>query len=268
MESYSRSHQFAKTVSFLKANQGLVEQSNSLEIFYAWALYYEGLMIETVEALERCEDTEDPNYRELQINLAIGSGDWESIASFIIDEHRLRDDRKSRELLRFAGLAVHIGSGLAKDLLLTAVEKGEDDAAVLANAYFLATQAGLDNDPDVSGWLKKAAELSGEGGPIKTMSLQDVFDQKPDWDRRVGNTSDLLAKGNIPIFGAAISLNRTLVSMISAPALTNLSEIDPRRRSVIPAFSGKRSVLPVPIEGTTATFRPFLASHAQSFGHS
>lgn len=53
----------------------------------------------------------------------------------------------------------------------------------------------------------------------------------------------------IPIFLAAQSLNRTLIDLTIFPALENLSEADPRRRSAIPAYSGKRVPLELDIRG-------------------
>lgn len=49
-----------------------------------------------------------------------------------------------------------------------------------------------------------------------------------------------LIRGEIPMFLAAESLNGSLFDFTLLPALTNLSEKDPRRRHPIPAFSGKR----------------------------
>ena len=125
-------------------------------------------------------------------------------------------------------------------LLFEAASKAENDAEILAAAYFTATNAGWENDPGVSQWLERAAELSDDDGPLQRMSFNDILDKKPEWDRRESETWQMLAEGKVPIFMAAQSLNRTLIDLTTFPALANLSEIDPRRRSVIPAYSGKR----------------------------
>jgi len=72
------------------------------------------------------------------------------------------------------------------------------------------------------------------------MSLKELLDQKPDWDRREAETWQLLSRGEIPMFIAARPLNKTLTDLMLFPAFANLSESDPRRRAVIPAYSGVR----------------------------
>ena len=50
----------------------------------------------------------------------------------------------------------------------------------------------------------------------------------------------MLSRGEIPMFLAAQSLNKSLVNLMLFPALANLSESDPRRTVPISAYSGKR----------------------------
>jgi hypothetical protein len=99
-------------------------------------------------------------------------------------------------------------------------------------------------------WLHKAAELSGDDGPIQKMALKDILNWKPEWDRRESETWQLLSRGEIPMFLAAKSLNRSLIDLMLFPALANLSESDPRRRGAISAYSGKRQPTPVDTAGT------------------
>ena len=135
-------------------------------------------------------------------------------------------------------------------MIFAAASKGNDNAGVLAAAYFLASSAGWENDEEVFKWLQKAAALSGDDGPIQKMTLKDILDQKPDWDRREAETWQLLSRGYIPMFLAAQSLNKSLIDLMLFPALTNLSENDPRRRGAIPAYSGKRQPIPLNTGGT------------------
>ena len=76
------------------------------------------------------------------------------------------------------------------------------------------------------------------------MTLKDILDRKPDWDRRESETWQLLSRGDIPMFLAAQSLNKSLIDLMLFPALANLSENDPRRRGAVPAYSGKRQPTP------------------------
>jgi len=190
------------------------------------------------------------NYRALHINLAIALGDWNSLHEFVSNEYLERNKRSAHDLMGVAQLALHLDSPRAKELIFAAADKGNDDAGILSTAYFLASTAGWEDDVEVVQWLLKAAELSGDDGPIQKMSLKDISDRKPDWDRRESETWDLLSRGEIPMFLAAQSLNKSLIDLMLFPALANLLEIDPRRRGAIPAWSGKRQPIPFGTGGT------------------
>jgi hypothetical protein len=147
------------------------------------------------------------------------------------------------EMKLAAQLALYVGSPEAKALIFAAARKSEDDARILAAAYFLASNAGWENDAEATRWVQRAAELSGDSGPIQKMTLRDVLDRKPDWDRRESEVLRMLSRGEVPLFLAARSLNRSLLELMLFPALANEAERDPRRRALIPARSGKRSTL-------------------------
>jgi hypothetical protein len=238
-------------VQFVRENPDLLLQSKSLQMDYAWALYQEGALIEAREELEKLSDDHaKQNYRALQVKLGIALGDWNSLFAFVANEYHERECRSAHDLMAAAQLALHLDLPDAKGLIFAAVAKVGDDAAVLAAAYFLASNAGWEDDAEVVTWLHKAAELSGNDGPIQKMRLRDVLDQKPDWDRQESETWKLLGRGEIPMFLAAQSLNKSLIDFILFPALANLSENDPRRRSAIPAYSGKRQQARLDIAGT------------------
>lgn len=240
VNAFSNTHRSKALVEFLSANTDLLTQSKYLQMSYAWGLYDEGALLESRDALAKLsEDAESSNYRALQVNLGIAMGDWASLSAYIANEYQNRNNRSAHNLMHAAQLAFHIGSPHARNLLFESASKAGDDAAILARAYFVATSAGLEDDPQVGKWLERAAELSGDDGPLKKMSLKDILERKPEWDRRESETWRLLAQGQLPIFIAAQSLNRTLIDLTTFPALANLTETDLRRRSAIPAYSGK-----------------------------
>ena len=249
VDAFNSTQRSEAVVDFLNANPGLLAQSRHLKMSYAWGLYNEGALLESRAALaELSDDAASPNYRVLQMNLGIAMGDWASLSNYIANEYQNRHDRSACDLVDAAQLAFHIASPHAKELVFEAAEKADGDATILARAYFVATSAGWENDPDVFQWLEQAAELSGENGPIQKMNLKDILDRKPEWDRRESDIWRLLAQGRIPIFMAAQSLNKTLINLTTFPALVNLSETDPRRRSAIPAYSG--GLIPQPFDLT------------------
>ena len=217
---------------------------------YAWGLYNEGALLKSRAVLAELSDNVDSsNYRALQVNLGITMGDWASLSAYIASEYQNRQDRNAHDLMDAAQLALHIGSSHARDLVFEAAAKANDDAAVLARAYLVATSAGWEDDHQVFQWLERAAELSGNNGPLQRMSLKDILDRKPEWGRRESDIWQWLAQGRIPIFMAAQSLNKTLINLTTFPALVNLSETDPRRRRAIPAYSGGRVPQPFDLTG-------------------
>jgi len=239
--SLNATHNYEKLASFLRINEALLSQSKILRFYYCVSLYYEGSLLESQLELNKLDTNWDnQNYRMLQINLGIALGEWNSLLLIAAHELAEKENRSAQELLFAAQLVVNLDSTYAKDLLYAAADMGKDDADVLTAAYFMASRAGWENEEGVFRWLERAAELSGDDGPIRKMTLQDILDKKPEWDRRASETWRLLSRGEVPIFVAARSLNRTLIDMMLFPALTNLTQKDPRRRGMVGAYSGKR----------------------------
>ena len=232
-------------IELLKANGDFVAQSKRLQLLYCWALYNAGALLEArIELAKLSDDSENPNYRALQLDLGIALGDWNSLSAFVTNEYQKREIRSAHELIGAARLALYLSSPHAKELIFAAAAKGHDDAGVLAAAYFLASNAGWEYDAGVIDWLHKAAELSGTDGPVQKMTLKEVLERKPEWDRRESDTWQLLSRGEIPMFLAARSINKSLVDLMLFPALANPSEKDPRHRGAIPAYSGQRQPMP------------------------
>lgn len=228
-------------VGFIKTNADLLAQSKILQFLFCWSLYYEGALLEARSELAKLsKDSDDPNYHALQINIAITLGDWNSLFNVVENEYFAKDKRSAQELISAAQLALHMGSPYAKDLIFLAADRGKDDAGILASAYLLASNAGWEDDTEVNKWLLKAVTLSGDNGPIQKKTLKDIIDSKPEWDRREAETWQMYIGGELPMFLAAQSFNKSLIDLMLVPALTNQSENDPRRRVIIPAYSGKR----------------------------
>jgi hypothetical protein len=237
-------------VEFLRANQDLLSRSKNLKNLYAWSLYYEGSFTDSRAVLEGLGAEESTSsYRSLLINLAIGTGDWISLTSFIANENQERDSRTGYELLSNGKLAISLDLPQAKTLICEAAAKAGDDPTILADAYFTAISAGWEEDPRVFGWLERAVRMSDEDGPIRRMTLKDLLASKPEWDQRITKNLDLLAQGKLPLFLAAQSVNSTLTDLTLIPAFTNSGETDPRRRKAIPSYSGRRFPYPFDLGG-------------------
>lgn len=240
-KALSATCRFESLIEFLEANSDLLPQSINLRMSYAWALYYEGELNSARTELDQLNyQSELPMFRALHVILAIAIGDWNLLSSYLVNEHQQRNNRSAEELMGAAQLALHLESPLARDIVCAAVAKAGGNATIFASAYFLAVNANWEEGPLVTEWLEKAAELSGESGPLRRTSPQEILDMKPEWDQRESEVWKLLAQGKIPIYLAAQSLNRSLVDLTMFPALANLSEGDPRRRAAIPGYSGSR----------------------------
>ena len=237
---------YEQVAEFLTSNKTLLVQSKHLQQLHCWSLYIEGALLEARSKLaELGDDWDDPNYCTLQINLGISLGDWNSVSAFVANECKKKGKRNTQELITAAQLAVGLDSiSHAKELIFAAVEKGKDDADVLGIAYFLATKAGWE-DKEVSRWMQKAATISGDDGPIWKMTLKDFMDRKPEWDQQNSEISQQLIRGELPMYLAAQARNMSLGGLMLFPALANPEESDPRRRDVVPAYSGQRQPTPL-----------------------
>ena len=225
----------------LEAFPGVWAEDESLRLLRAQCLFECGKLNEAVEALQTLRESGDsPESRQLWINLAVVSGDWESLQGFVEDEWTARSDRTALDLLRAGQIAGHIGAARGEELVREAANRADDDPAILAGCYHAASAAGWEGSAEVHRWIERAAELSGGDGPVQLISLEQIFERKPDWERREATAWDRLEKGETPVFVAGQLLNRSLLSLYLMPALNNLNEADVRKRSMIFAFSGAR----------------------------
>ena len=224
----------------------LCAKDESLQLLRVQILFESGRLNEASAALQILRQPSDsPEARQLQINLAVVSGDWESLQGFVEDEWKARSDRTAIDLLRAGQIAEHIGAGRGKELVQEAAFRAADEPAILAGCFHAASTAGWENSNEVHRWMDRAAELSGGDGPVQVIAIEDILERNPDWERRESTAWELLERGDTMVFAAGQLLNRSLLSLYLMPALDNLDELDVRRRSMIYAFSGGRGKLKV-----------------------
>ena len=236
-------------LNFLETIPGILQQSKHLQMSRCWALYNEGRFSEAQTEFEKISDAPPDGWehRALRVNLGIALEDWPSLSAYVAEEYKARDNRNPLDLIQVAHLAHRINSPLAKDIAFTAVAKGNQDPEILLAAYRLAQTAGWKIDETMAQWIQKAAELSGDSGPVWTITLEDLLIQKPEWDRHASEIWQTLCQGDVPMFLAGETLNKTLTNLMLFSACANLSEHDPRRRGVIPVYSGNRHSLPLDV---------------------
>jgi hypothetical protein len=236
----------------MSAQASLVDQSEYLKSVWAWTLYQEGRFSEATAALQRLSNREEPNARSLRVNIAVASGAWDELLEFCQQTWNDRDRHSASDLMHAAQISLAVNGPHSKDLVIAAAEKAPSDPKILAAAYFQATSAGWEQSPAVAAWLHAAAQLSGDEGPLKAVSMKEIFEKKPEWDRQAGSVWDLLRQGNIPTFAAGPVLHRSLLEFYLLPSLANPSEVDVRKRSVVFAYSGARPPVAIPQPTTLA----------------
>jgi pimeloyl-ACP methyl ester carboxylesterase len=241
--AYNSTRRFGDLHQLLQAHADLRAQSSLLAALWCWTLYREGRFNEASAALKPLlVNATVSGLNALQISLIVASGRWDDLHQYTEDEWRHRQDRTAAELLNAAQLGCIIKAPHAKELIHAAAEKGGDDANILVKAYFLATSAGIEGDARVVEWLLNAQTLSGENGPLRKMSLKEIAESKPEWDRQANETWRKVAEGGLPLFAAGRLLNRSLIDMMLLSHVGNIGEPDVRRRALISSISGARAV--------------------------
>ena len=219
----------------------LLAHDPDLPLLRAQTLFELGNLSEAQQELGEVRRFHDsPNSRQLHINLAIVSGDWESLQSFVEEEWNSRSDRTAKDILRAGQIAQQIGAARAKELICGAAECAPNDPEVLIGCYIAATAAGWEDAADVHQWLVSADECSEGNGPIQRVSIEEILKGQPEWQKQEIEAWEKLAKGDIPVYLAGRLLNRSMLSLYLMPAIVNLDERDVRMRSLIFSFSGSR----------------------------
>jgi hypothetical protein len=231
---------FRAVVEFFRSHEDLFSGSEQLRSLLAWSLFNVGALKECRDVLAQLKARRDvQGDRDLTINLAITSGDWNSLAVFVEQEWERRADRTGEELLRAGQIAQQLGLERAKALIVDAAAKANDDPDVLAGCYSSFVSAGIE-DKASFGWFERAVNLSNAEGPIQRVTLKELVNRQPDWQQREKQAWDQLNAGLIPMIAFAKLLNRSLAEVSLLPALANTETVDPRRRTLIYGYSGGR----------------------------
>jgi hypothetical protein len=211
---------------------------------YGWELFHSGKLKEAKDIAERLEKWVPPaRDLNLEIAIAIESGEWESLAVTLAAFLEDTSKHSALELIRAASLAQASRRGPMMDLLKAAVvAKAEPDPNVWLGAYRLIIEEGLEDDvPEAHGWFQRALTLSDSGGPVQRFELKDLLPQQQEWNERTRTISDSIVRGEIPLIIAATGLRTTVLDILLRNLIRNSALTDPRKRVAVPLFSGTRA---------------------------
>ena len=240
IQSLDDSGQFERVDHFLDRNSELVETSSEISARYCLTQYHRGNLNEAwamIQGLRVQEDNE--NLRTLFISICVASGRWDEFTQFATQELQAKDSRKPEELIRASHLVSADSPPLSRSLVEAAVEIAPSDPRALAAAYFIASNSGWEDSPEVGKWLRSAIELSDDSGPIEQTSLDDLIERMPLWNEHEAGMWERVRCAQLPISFAANALNRTQTELTLTQATANRKTLDPRRRAVIPSFHGR-----------------------------
>lgn len=254
-------HEEIETV--LSDASALVGTSHELRGAKVWVQFRNGDFDEALRAvIELKKERSEPNDRYLHQNLLISSGRWEELTAFVEEEWQNREERSPNELHALAQLSGAIGSPRLTEFLRAAARSGEDNPDILLGCYLTASESGIEEGTEVLGWFERAAQLSGEDGPVQTMSIDDMVQRQPDLNEHVDTVWESYRKGEMPFSMVAAQLRRSSLEMQVSSIVLNHKQADPRKRSIASAFSGVRGTVTVDLKklGLESTALVTLAS--------
>jgi len=222
---------------------------------FAWELFRLGRQREAkLIADELAQDRTAHRDCNLEIAIALETGEWESLAQPLAALLETADRQEGVILIRAAHLAQASGQGPMMDLVAAAMRHGDSDPNVLLGGYMLYVEEGLEESrPEIQEWFRKALTLSGPDGPIRRFELKDIIAQQVEWNEHTRTIQDTVSRGDMPMVVASAGLRTTLVDIVLRNLVRNVHLSDARHRVAIPLFTGHRAPSVVGPD-TTAAF--------------
>lgn len=241
----------------------LVPASLELRGFAAWMSFRNGDFKDALEAVCSLRELRDEHSdRVLHQNLLVASGRWQELSAFVEGEWKQRHNRSPEELHALAQLSGAINSPRLSEFLTAAADAGAESPHILLGCYITATECGLEEEEKVFKWFERAAELSGDDGPVQQMSIDEIVKQQPDWNAHTEAVWESYRTGTMPISLVASQLQRSSLEMQMTSIVLNGKQLDPRKRRVVSAFSGVRGEVTADLQsiGLDSTALVTLAS--------
>jgi hypothetical protein len=233
-------------VRVIEAHPFLKDYDPEIRRHYAWQLLYLGHLSEAAQIANAVRQ-QSPAQRDLnlEVALAIETGEWEQLAQPLAAFLERADQLDGPTLMRAAHLAQASGQGPLLDLVRAAIKKGGDDPGVLMGAYTLYVEEGLEEErPEAHEWFRRALALSGPDGPIQRFELKELLAKQVEWNEFTRKVNEAVARGEMPLLVAGPGLRTTVLDVVLRNLVRNSALVDPRKRTAVPLFSGRR--LPAP----------------------
>lgn len=213
-----------------------------LRTHLAWARYRQGRLAQAEAELSglRHMGIDNENTRHLTVLLAIETGRWSELESFVQRQLLERENRPADELIVAARIGRSIGSSATMDLLRAAVAREPADARIAVQAYTIASEAGLERSPEVGEWLALAIADKERSGLVQTTDLNDVIEMMTSSRTEADRISGMINSAAVPMFMGIGALGGSQSELVIWQMAANAKETDSRRRSVIPLFAGNR----------------------------
>ena len=226
-------------VQFLEAEHDVVARDQELMSELAWCLLECGDLKKSRVLNDKLlsEQPDLERHIDLDINIAIKSGDWEHFASIFDREWPRRSAHSPRTLLRLAQLANdgHVSTDKAFELVRLAAEKGFADVQVLVSAYNAAMHLGREDELSTS-WLQYAA-ATDTSGVVKRVSPRELVEEiLPSLQRKNETLLDSFRNSSAPIQLVTSLLHMPIARLYCAIPAANERQSDSRKRFVLPFF--------------------------------
>lgn len=215
-----------------------------LRTHLAWARYRQGRLGEAEAKLAALDDmgVDDANTRQLRVLIAIETGRWRELEPHVQVQLAARADREPDELLAAARIARAIGSAATIDLLRAAVAKDPTNGRIAVQAYWIATEAGIERSAEVGGWFGTALADKERSGLVPSTGLDQVIEMMSSSRSEADRISGLINTAAVPMFMGIGAMGGTQSALVIRQMPSNAAETDSRRRSVVPLFAGNRAL--------------------------
>ena len=229
------------TLEFIQCNDDIVEHSDGLKEIKAFTLFHVGLYQEAKQVNDTLLNTRDLEAdRNIDINIAICSGDWEHIVTIIERAWAQRDMSGPEFIMSLATLAGQLDKTpqRALELAQLAAKKAPNNPHILASAYWLHFHLGHENETNPD-WLNRAAEYSSDDdGPLWRVDIKDIVtDLMPKRQVYLDEIEKKWSAGELPTSVAVNKFNMSLARLIFQISAQNRLTSDIQRKIILPLIA-------------------------------